>query len=135
MQSDDEVSWYRYRRTPLTALAGPLIVVWLGVRIALQHPAVHDGVKLWLVVLPLPFFLWFILRVVRHLRTMDELERRIQLEALALGFLLTVAMLMTVGLLQVAGISPEGGWSLSAMLIYAGGTYLIGRAIARRRYA
>lgn len=135
MSQSESPKWYRYRRTPLTSLAGPLLLVWIGVRVVLQHPDVPVAAKPWLVLLPLPFFVGFLFRVVRHLRGTDELERRIQVESLALGFLLTVAMLMTVGLLQVAGIEPAGGWSITAMLVYAAGMYLVGRAIARRRYA
>ena len=84
---------------------------------------------------PLPFFGWFLWRFMQHMRASDELQRRIQLEALALAFLLAIALLMTLGLLQSANIVPSTGWTYTDLWIYFALFYVFARAIAQRRYA
>ncbi len=55
---------------------------------------------------------------------MDELERRIELEALAVAFPLAVIFLMTLGLLDVAialnpdDWSPRHVWAMMPLLYY-----------------
>jgi hypothetical protein len=80
---------------------------------------------------PFAFFLSFILA---GLRSMDELQRRIQLEALAIAFPLAILFFMMLGLLELAvPLSPED-WSYRHTWIYLPLLYFIGRAIASRRY-
>jgi hypothetical protein len=83
---------------------------------------------------PLPPFAWFLWEFVHAVRTADELERRIQLEAMAVTLPLTMLLIMTLGLLQVAVPLPPEDWSYRHIwpLIYV--FYLIGLTVARRRY-
>ncbi len=84
--------------------------------------------------LPVGPFVWLILEIVRGVRGLDELEQRIQLEALAVAFPLTLVLLMTLGLLELAvrlppdDLSYRHVWAIVPML------YFIGLGIARRRY-
>jgi len=135
MQEMSEPKWYQYRRTTGTALAGPWLLAWLASRAMLMTLSLTPTLTVAVSLLPLPFFLVFLWRFMHHMRHSDELQRRIQLEALAIAFPMTVVMLMTAGLLQTAGIDPTGGWSLTGIWMYAGALYLIGRAIAQRRYS
>lgn len=58
--------------------------------------------RLALSLVPTPLFAWFLWNFVRGIRGADELERRIQLEALAVAFLLACLLITTLGLVQRA---------------------------------
>ncbi len=82
-------------------------------------------------VIPFVILLWMIIRGISQ---MDELERRIQLEALAVAFPLTFLMLMTLGLLELAiRLKPED-WSYRHLWPFMFIFYLFGLIRARRRY-
>jgi hypothetical protein len=71
---------------------------------------------------------WIILR---ELRRMDELQRRIQLEALGFSFAGTAILTFSYGFLEGLGypkLSMFAVWPMLAML------WVIGLALARRRY-
>jgi hypothetical protein len=84
--------------------------------------------------LPVPFFVWWLWTWLQGVSRMDELERRIELEALAFAFPITVVALMTLGLLDVAipldrdDFSGRHLWLMMPMLYY------IGLWRAQRRY-
>ncbi len=83
---------------------------------------------------PLPFFAAFLVAEIRLLRRVDELERRIQLEALAVAFPAALTMLMGLALLERAmALSPED-WSYRHTWFFLPLFYFVGLGIARRRY-
>ncbi len=70
--------------------------------------------------------------VVRQLRRMDELQRKIQFEALGLAFAATAIATFSYGFLENVGfprISMFAVWPLMA------GFWIIGGIVSRRRYA
>ncbi len=84
--------------------------------------------------LPVAGFVFFILEEVKLIRSLDELQRRIQLEALAIGFPSAMALLMLLGFLQRVDLVPH---ALSTIRDVAGVLpvcYGIGLFFARRRY-
>jgi len=83
---------------------------------------------------PLPAFIWFLRDFIRGLRGLDELERRIQLEALAVAFPLTMVLIMTLGLVQVAIPLSLDDWSYRHIWPFLFVFYLAGLTLARRRY-
>lgn len=81
--------------------------------------------------LPAAAFLLFVLEQARFLRRADELERRIQVEALGFGFVLATALVMALGHLQAGGVlhgAPQETWAVIPLCYY------IGLFRARRRY-
>jgi hypothetical protein len=80
-------------------------------------------------------FVGFVLAELRAVRLLDELQRRIQLEALAFAFPGSVGVVMFLGLLQrfqelsSADLSFRHVWPLMILL------YVVGLALARRRYS
>jgi hypothetical protein len=83
---------------------------------------------------PLPFFTAFLVAEIRLLRRVDELERRIQLEALAIAFPAAVLLLMALALLERAiALSPQD-WSYRHVWFFLPLFYFVGLGIARRRY-
>lgn len=135
MAEHAEAKWYQYQRTAGTALAGPWMLAWLVSTIALGYLDPSSPMRVAVALVPLPFFGWFLWRFMQLIRNSDELERRIQLEALAIAFPLAIATVMAFGLLERAGLQPVSGWPLKGMWVYFVIFYLVGRTIARRRYA
>ena len=112
----------------------PLIVygglVFLSLRI-LNDGRVHGAERMAVALLPMlapPFMAW---AVVRQLRRMDELQRRIQLDALALAFMVTALMTLSYGFLENAGfpvLNMVWVWPLM------GSVWMIGLLMGRFRY-
>ena len=78
--------------------------------------------------LPAAAMAWVILR---ELRRMDELQRRIQLEALGFSFAGTAILTFSYGFLEGLGypkLSMFTVWPILAVL------WIVGLALARRRY-
>jgi hypothetical protein len=84
---------------------------------------------------PVPVFAWLIWSVVRGIRALDELERRIQLEALAVAFPAALLIVFTAGLLHLAGFRGEHDWDPPRLFPIVLLPYWIGLALARKRYA
>jgi hypothetical protein len=80
-------------------------------------------------------FAYFLWSFIRALRSADELERRIQLEALATAFPLGLLLLTTLGLVQRAVTLSFEDWSYNHVWPMFALFYLAGLMIARRRYA
>jgi len=135
MDEHSDAKWYQYRRTAETTLAGPWMLAWLVSTIALGYLDPSGPLRVAVALVPLPFFGWFVWRFLQLIRKSDELERRIQLEALAIAFPLSIATVMVFGLLEGAGLQPVSGWPLKGMGIYFVIFYLVGRNVARRRDA
>jgi uncharacterized membrane protein len=79
-------------------------------------------------VLPIPYM---ILAFLRYLRSLDELQQRIQLEAFGFSLSVTALITFTLGFLENAGVpQPSMTWVLPMMVAFWG----IGQVVAARRY-
>ena len=87
-----------------------------------------------LALLPVPFFAVFLWFLISGVRLSDELERRIQLEALAFAFPVTMLLLMLLGLLELATELNRDDWSYRHVWALLPVIYLAGLVMARRRY-
>jgi hypothetical protein len=124
------------RRATVLALLFGWLVLYFGVRFFLEaNPDLARDARLALAFIPLPAFAAFLVLFVRALRGADELERRIQLEALAVAFPLGMLLLTTLGLVQRAVELPFEDWSFNHVWPQFVLFYLIGLFLARRRYA
>ena len=128
-----EVLWSKSeRRMGLSA------ALWLSLffiaRGMLEMSDLSVSARVALALLPVPAFAWFLWEFTQMVSQADELERRIQLEALAVAFPLTLLLLMTLGLLQVAIELNMDDWSYRHIwpIVYV--FYLAGLMRARRRY-
>lgn len=93
---------------------------------------VSEGIVQWLVmIIPLPALVAVAVAVLRQIRGSDELESRITIEAMAIGFAIGSLATFTYGLLQIAG-APNLSWTL-VWPVYAVG-WIIGTAVVRLRY-
>lgn len=114
-------------------------VVWflsyIAVRAAAEAPATFSRTTLIAIVLipvvPAALFLYFF---ITELRRADELQRRIQLEALAFAYPLTLLLLMTLGLLQLVIDLDPANWSYRHVWQFVIVFYLAGIGVSVRRY-
>lgn len=130
--------------SPRTAPSGLLtlglgvlwIALYFGVRLYLEaNPGLGAPVRLGLALVPVPIFALFLWHFVLGVRSADELERRIQLEALAVAFPLGLLLLTTLGLVQRAVALKFEDWSYNHVWPFFTLFYLFGLMLARRRYA
>ncbi|MBA3881433.1 MAG: hypothetical protein H0X73_01715 [Chthoniobacterales bacterium] len=93
----------RQREIPLlpTAL---WIGSYLGVLLLLKYLTLSAPLQMAVAFIPVIPFLFFVRRFVGHLRNLDELHRRVHIEALAYAFPLSILLLMTLGLLERADV-------------------------------
>lgn len=118
---------------PLLAVAVFLVLYFIA-RLVLKQPDLAQSLRVTVALLPIPVFALFLLSFIRGLKALDELERRIQLEALVIAFPLAILFIMTLGLLELAvPLSPEN-WSYRHIWPFLTMFYFIGLAIARKRY-
>ena len=88
-----------------------------------------------LALLPVPFFAWVIWGFTRMVREMDELGRRMQLEALAIAFPAALLIVFLAGVLDLAGFHGEHDFDLPRlwpMLLFP---YFFGLWRAKDRYS
>ena len=109
-------------------------LVYLFARVAVGEFDWGTPVKVILAVLPVPAFVWLVIEIVRGVRQMDELERRIQLEALATAFPLAMTVMMTLGLLELAIPLSKDDWSYRHVWAFFPLFYIGGLILARKRH-
>lgn len=85
--------------------------------------------------LPIPFFVWYLWTWMKGVASMDELQRRIELEALGFAFPAALVILMTVGLLDLAIALNPNDFSLHHIWLMLPALYYVGLWRAKRRYA
>jgi drug/metabolite transporter (DMT)-like permease len=120
---------------PGVALAAAFwLAVYVAARAALQYLRAGSVEAVLTSIAPIFAFYAFAWVVQRAVRRADELERLIQLDALALAFSTTICVLMGLGLLDIAHAGrlefpPMRDWWVTLPALYA-----ICLLVARRRY-
>jgi len=133
--SSDTISRPRPARRSCLVSAGLAFVTYFGVRLILENTALAGPLRILVALVPVPFFVYFLLTEIRYMRNLDELQRRIQLEALAIAFPVVLLLLMTLGLLQVAGVAiSQENWSYRHIWFLALLAYGLSVKTAERRY-
>ena len=127
--------------SPATVLAHPALWVaawfaaWVGARILLENPAVPTWGRVAAALAPTPLAAIALFTIIRGARELDELEKRIQLEALAFAFVLALLLIMTLGLMELAITLNRNDWSYRHVWAMLPMLYLAGVVLARRRYS
>ena len=110
------------------------VLVYLLTRGLLDGNQLSAGWRIVVALAPMIPFAFFLAFMLAGIRSMDELQRRIQLEALAIAFPLAILFFMMLGLLELAiPLSPQD-WSYRHTWSYLPLFYFIGLSIASRRY-
>ena len=84
--------------------------------------------------MPTITFVLFIYNFIKGVGSMDEVERRIQLEATVWGFTLGLLLLMTLGLLDLVVSLNKEDWGYRHLVPYFFVFYFFGIFISRRKY-
>lgn len=82
-------------------------------------------------VLPMVPFVYAIAAYVRFMRDLDEVQRRIKLEAFAIAFGATAAVTFCYGFLQHVGLPHVNWWFVWPVM---GVSWIAGHIVAERRY-
>ena len=109
-------------------------VTYIGCLVILKklEPSKTPGVILSF--MPTITFVLFIYNFIKAIDVMDEVERRIQLEAAVWGFSLGLLLMMTLGLLDLVVILNKEDWGYRHLIPYFFVFYLFGIFISRRKY-
>jgi hypothetical protein len=110
------------------------VSVYLLSRGLLQLTTLAPPLRVAIALLPLPLFVWYLWTWMKGVGDMDELQRRIELEALGFAFPATLVFLMTVGLLDLAVTLDPGNFSLHNLWLMLPLLYYVGLWRAKRRY-
>ncbi|MFN2399354.1 MAG: hypothetical protein ABR543_12030 [Gemmatimonadaceae bacterium] len=115
-----------------------LAVVWMVTYFGARELVQQGGLQTWqrvvVVLIPVLPFVLLLLQLIRGMRSLDELHKRVQLEALAIAYPLALVLLMTLGLLEVAiDLNPDD-WSYKHVWPFLVTFYFGGLALAWRRY-
>ncbi|HEY7617461.1 MAG TPA: hypothetical protein VH744_11705, partial [Terriglobales bacterium] len=79
------------------------VLFFVGYVLALAAAEMRDlpqAARVVMALLPVAVFVWILLQIVAGIRQLDELERRIQLEALAVAYPCALVLMMMLGVLQ-----------------------------------
>jgi len=123
------------RSTPILVFGTAWIVLYFGARVLLEKAQFATGVRVGIALAPIPFFAGFLWQVIKGIRSADEFERRVHLEALVVAYPLAMLLLMTLALMQRAVELKFEDWSYAHVWIYLPIFYLGGLALARKRYS
>jgi hypothetical protein len=111
------------------------VSVYLLSRGLLNLQIESSAMRVTIALLPTPCFAWYLWTWMRGVASMDELQRRIELEALGFAFPASLVFLMTVGLLDLAVTLDPEDFSLHHLWLMLPMLYYIGLWKAKRRYA
>jgi O-antigen/teichoic acid export membrane protein len=123
----------RGKKWPLVS-ALMFVLAYFVARAGLKMDDAGTGLRVFFALLPVIPFVFLLVGFARGIREMDELERRIQLEALSLSFPLAMILLLTLGLLEIAIELPSEDLSYRHVWAILPTLYFICLAIAKRRY-
>jgi hypothetical protein len=110
------------------------IVTYFGARLVLEVHALPVAWRLTAALVPVPLFGWLLYELVRGARELDEMQRRIHLEAVAIAYPVVVMLLMTLGLVELVVPLNRDDWSYRHVWQMLGVIYLFGLFMAKRRY-
>jgi hypothetical protein len=121
--------------TAFVTVGALFVVAYFVARGGLENVEQGSSAALALAFLPVPFFVLLVAFWVHNVRALDELERRIQLEALAIAYPVALLIVFTVGLLDLAGFHGAQDWDLPRLWPLILVPYFFGLWRARVRYA
>lgn len=113
----------------LVHVATYLPATWL-----LKHYDFGQAIAVFIAVVPIITFAIFIFRLIKAFSVMDEVNQRVQLEAVVIGFSLTVMLMMFLFLLGLGEISNSDWFGYGFLVAYCWGFYFIGWFISRKKY-
>ena len=111
------------------SMAAYVVIVLISVR-AINH-GLPDPWKLVFALLPLVPVAFVFAAIVRYMSSIDELQRQINIEALALAAGITALLAITYGFLETVGLPHLSAWFTYAAVMLA---WLVAQPFVARRY-
>lgn len=111
------------------------VLAYFGARAGIENTEPGSRAALAFALLPVPAFALLVWGFLRNVRGLDELGRRIHLEALALAFPIALLVAFTAGLLDLAGFHGKGNWDLPRLWPLLVFPYFVGVWLGQRRYS
>ncbi len=99
-------------------------VRWLG-----GHPG--SAWRYAVALIPMLPGIWMAVGVVRAIQSLDELERRILLEGIAVSFMGTLLLVLSLGFLEFAGLSAVSGTYIGFFMVML---WLVAKLLIHRKY-
>ena len=84
--------------------------------------------------LPVITFVLFIYSIKKEIASMDEVQIRVQMEAVVIAFSFGLLLIMTLGLLDLVVTVSKEDWSYRHLVPYFTIFYFIGLFISKRKY-
>jgi hypothetical protein len=100
----------------------------------LKHEVISQPFSVIIAIVPIITFALFVLKYIKSISVMDEVKQRVQLEAVVIGFSLTVMLIMLLFLLKLSDISNPDWFGYAYVVIYCWAFYFIGLFISKRKY-
>ena len=120
---------------PVAIISGIIwVLVYLLARWLLDNQQLGEGLRVVVALMPIVPFSFFLILVLSGIRQMDELHRKVHLEALAIAYPLAMLLLMLLGLLELVIPLSTEGWSYREVWQFLPLFYFIGLAFTWRRY-
>jgi hypothetical protein len=118
-------SYSHFLRLVLVALAAT--AVDLGARYLLEHVDLAPSTRVAVALSPLPGNIALIVMILQRVRRLDEFQKRVQFEAVVVGFLATGVAVFVYGYLQKAQVAGPLNMGLVwlFMLVFYGVGYLV----------
>jgi hypothetical protein len=115
----------------------PLIafgVIYVAAMAALRFIPLPRAAQYAVALLPAPFFAFYLRRWIHAARGLDELQRLIHFEALAIAYPLVLLLLMVLGLLDLVRLPDRSTNAFLRVWPVVFWLYVVGLFIARKRY-
>jgi multisubunit Na+/H+ antiporter MnhC subunit len=106
-----------------------LLATWL-----LIHHLLSPPISIIAAIVPPVTFSIFIFKLIKAFSVMDEVNQRVQLEAVVIGFSLTAMLLMLLFLLSLCEISNPAWFGYAHLLGYCWLFYFVGWFVSRKKY-
>jgi hypothetical protein len=118
----------------LYSTAAAWAITYIAALFALKKLGLEAPAAAFVAIAPIIPFVLFLREFTLYIRSADELERRVQLEALAIAFPAALVGLMLLGLLQLAIPLSPADWSYRHVWTFLPPIYFASVAIVWRRY-
>ncbi len=113
-------------------------VIWclsyVGSLLALKSFELPKAAGIVLTVITVLAFATFIYKYYRSIFFMDEVQIKVQMEAVVIAFSLAMLLIMTLGLLDLIVTMNKENWSYRHLIPYFVLFYFIGLFISKRKY-
>lgn len=110
------------------------VAVYIGSTFIIKNFTLPDELKIIIALIPSAIFVWVMISFIINVSLMDELKRRMYLEASAIAFSLSLILIMTLGMLSLVITLNKDDWDYRHIMPFMIISFFIGLAITRKKY-